>query len=86
MDHTSRFVICEKTIESHHWIRDVVCGEDRSALRSGQAPQLLAALRNAAETLLRRAGREEITAARRHFAARPHKALTLVRRRFRARR
>ena len=74
------------SIESHHWIRDVVFGEDRSALRSGRAPQLLAAVRNAAETLLRRAGRDEITAARRHFAARPHKALTLVRRRFRARR
>lgn len=74
------------SIESHHWMRDVVFGEDGSALRSGPAPQLMAALRNAAETLLRRAGREEITATRRHFAARPHKALTLVRRRFRARR
>ena len=73
------------SIESHHWIRDMVFGEDRSALRSGSAPQLLAALRNAAETLLRRAGWEEITAARRHLAARPHKALTLVRRRFPAR-
>jgi predicted transposase YbfD/YdcC len=73
-------------IESHHWIRDMVFGEDRSQLRSGAAPQLMAALRNAAITLLRRSGRDSITAARRHFAARPHKALTLVRRRFPARR
>lgn len=74
------------SIESHHWIRDLVLGEDRSALRSGGAPQLMAALRHAAETLIRRSGRDQITAARRHFAARPHKALTLVRRRFQARR
>jgi predicted transposase YbfD/YdcC len=74
------------SIESHHWIRDLVFGEDGSALRAGRAPQLMAAVRNAAETLIRRSGRDEITAARRHFAARPHKALTLVRRRFRARR
>ena len=29
-----------------HWVRDVVFGEDHSQVRTGSAPQLLAALRN----------------------------------------
>jgi predicted transposase YbfD/YdcC len=73
------------SIESHHWTRDVVFGEDRSQLRTGGAPQFMAALRNAAETLIRRSGRDGITAARRHFAAHPAKTFTLIRRRFPAR-
>jgi predicted transposase YbfD/YdcC len=72
-------------IESHHWIRDMVFGEDRSHLRCATAPQIMAALRNAAVTLIRRSGRDRITAARRHFAAHPTKAFTLIRRRFPAR-
>lgn len=72
-------------IESHHWVRDVDFGEDASQQRSGNAPQIMAALRNAAETLLRRGGFTAIAAARRHFARRPGKALTLIRREFPAR-
>jgi predicted transposase YbfD/YdcC len=68
------------SIERHHWIRDVVFGEDASALRTGAAPQVMAALRNAAITLIRRAGWTGITAARRHFAAHPAGAITLIRR------
>ena len=83
---TSRFVICGKTIESHHWVRDVVFGEDRSRIRMQAAPQLMAAMRNAAETLIRRTGTTQITAARRHFAAHPATAFTLIRRRFCVRR
>jgi Transposase DDE domain len=37
-----------------HWIRDVTFGEDACQVRSGQAPQVLAALRNAVVGLLRR--------------------------------
>jgi predicted transposase YbfD/YdcC len=68
-------------IESGHWVRDVDFGEDRSRIRSGQAPQILAALRNAIVTLLRRAGRSAIASARRFFAAHPRRAFTLIRRR-----
>jgi predicted transposase YbfD/YdcC len=68
-------------IESTHWVRDVDFGEDRSRLRSGHAPQILAALRNAIVTLLRRAGHTAIAAARRFFAAHPRRAFTLIRRR-----
>jgi len=68
------------SIESRHWVRDVDFGEDRSQIRTGNAPQVLAALRNAVLTLIRRTGTTEIAATRRHFAAHPAKALTLLRR------
>jgi predicted transposase YbfD/YdcC len=70
------------SIECQHWIRDVVFGEDRSRGRSGAAPRFLAALRNAILVLLHRIGRPAISAARRHFAAHPSKALSLVQRAF----
>lgn len=72
------------SIERQHWLRDVVFGEDHSHLRTKTAPQILAALRNAALTLLRRTGHTAITAARRSFAAHPARAFALLRRRFRA--
>lgn len=62
-------------IESRHWVRDVVFGEDRSRLRSGAAPQIMAALRNLAHTLIRRGGTKRIAAQRRAFAAHPAHAL-----------
>jgi len=66
------------SIESRHWVRDVTFGEDRSRLRSGHAPQVMAALRNLALTLIRRTGTTEIAAYRRHLAAHPAKALRLL--------
>lgn len=74
------------SIETRHYLRDVVFGEDRSRLRTGAAPHILAALRNACLTLLRRSGHTAITAARREFAAHPARALHLIHRRFPARR
>lgn len=62
-------------------MRDVDFGEDASRIRTGQAPQILAAHRNAIVTLLRRAGRSAIAVARRFFAAHPWHAFTLIRRR-----
>ncbi|GAB4433997.1 MAG: hypothetical protein OHK0015_23350 [Chloroflexi bacterium OHK40] len=45
------------TIESGSYhVRDVTLGEDRNHMRTGQAPQALAALRNGLLTLWRRAG------------------------------
>jgi predicted transposase YbfD/YdcC len=63
---------------SSHHVRDVTFGEDRSRLRSGQAPQILAALRNLALTLLHRQGTSQIAATRRHFASHPRKAFDLL--------
>ncbi len=61
-----------------HYIRDVSFGEDRSRLRTGQAPQVLAALRNLAITLIHRQGFTQIAASRRHFASHPLEALHLL--------
>jgi hypothetical protein len=46
-----------------HWVRDVTLGEDASRIRSGSAPQVMAALRNAAVSLLRLLGADNIAKA-----------------------
>jgi len=48
-------------IESFHWLRDVVWGEDGCRVKTGNAPQVLAAIRNAAINFLRMSGFAEIT-------------------------
>lgn len=66
------------SVETRHWVRDVTFGEDRSRLRTGHAPQIMAAFRNLAHTLIRRIGTTEIAAQRRAFAAHPASALRLL--------
>ena len=66
------------SVEARHWVRDATFGEDRSRLRGGQAPQVMAALRNLCLTLIHRTGTTEIAAARRSFAHHPAKALALL--------
>lgn len=61
-----------------HWVRDWAWDEDRCQVRSGAAPQLLAAARNGAMALLRGAGMDNITAALRTLAARPQHAVRLI--------
>ncbi len=61
-----------------HWVRDVTLGEDRSHIRTGAAPQVMAALRNVVLGLLRRAGWTNIAAALRHYGWQPGAALTLL--------
>ena len=61
-----------------HYVRDVTCGEDASAIRSGSAPQVMAALRSAHLALLRHAGCRNIAAAHRDYAWSPGKALRLL--------
>jgi len=61
-----------------HWVRDVTFDEDRSQIRSGAAPQVMAAVRNLTLALLRRAGAPNIAAALRTYAARPAAAVALV--------
>jgi predicted transposase YbfD/YdcC len=66
------------SVEARHWVRDATFGEDRSRLRRGQVPQLMAAFRNLCLTLIRRTRTTEIAAARRSFAHHPAKALALL--------
>lgn len=61
-----------------HWVRDVTFDEDRSQVRSGNLPQLMAALRNTAIGLLRCSGHTNIAKACRQMAAQPARALALV--------
>ena len=63
---------------SLHWVRDVSLGEDGCRVRSGEAPQILAALRNAGLRLMRASGLTGIAAALRRHAAKPLEALRLV--------
>ena len=61
-----------------HWVRDVVFGEDQSQVRTGSAPQLLAALRNLVTGMLRLNGVKNIAAALRHYGWKPWETLTLI--------
>lgn len=61
-----------------HYVRDVTMKEDASQVRSGSAPEVMAALRNVALGLLRQAGATNIAAARRHYSYKPREALSLL--------
>jgi len=66
------------SVESRPWLRDVTFAEDRSRLRSGPAPQIMAAFRTLALTLIRRTGTTASAAFRQHLRSRPTKALRLL--------
>jgi hypothetical protein len=61
-----------------HGGRDGTCDEDRSPVRCGRIPPVLAALRHTALGLLRWAGHTPIAAACRRLAAQPAQALALI--------
>ena len=61
-----------------HWVRDVTFDEDRSQVRTGAAPQVMAAFRNVVIGLLRRTGTRNIAAALRHYAWKPLATLELL--------
>jgi predicted transposase YbfD/YdcC len=61
-----------------HWVRDVTYDEDRSQVRAGSAPQVMATLRNTAISLHRLSGATSIAAALRHHAARTQRPITLL--------
>lgn len=61
-----------------HWVRDVTFDEDRSQVRRGSGPQMMASLRNLAISLLRMAGATNIAAATQHLGRRSYKALRLL--------
>ena len=61
-----------------HWVRDVTFDEDRSQVRCGNIPQVMAALRNTVIGVLRCAGYTNLAAACRRLAAQPLQALALI--------
>ncbi len=67
------------TIENQlHYVRDVSFGEDHCQIHFGNAPQALAALRNAILALFRFEGWPSTPTAFRHFDAHPQLALRLL--------
>lgn len=67
------------TIENRtHWVRDVTYDEDRSQIRTGTGPQVMATLRDAAIGALRIAGFTNIAAANRHHARHANRPLALL--------
>ena len=67
------------SVESLFHVRDVTFGEDACRARTGAAPMILSALRNAAITLLDQTDVANKAAALRRHAAHPDEALALVR-------
>jgi predicted transposase YbfD/YdcC len=63
---------------SLHYVRDVTFAEDRSRIRTGHAPQILAACRNLAITLIHRSGSSHIAASRRFFSYHPRRVFDLL--------
>ena len=61
-----------------HWVRDMTFDEDRSQVRTGAAPQVMAACRNLVLALLRRSGTTNVAQALRTYAGRPAEAVALV--------
>lgn len=61
-----------------HWVRDVSFDEDRSQVRTGNAPQVMATVRNTSISLLRLTGWTNIAAALRHHAAHPDQAIACL--------
>ena len=60
------------------WVRDVTMDEDRCQIRSGSAPQIMAALRNLVISLFRIGKEPNIAAALRRCATKPSYSLSLV--------
>jgi predicted transposase YbfD/YdcC len=58
-----------------HWVRDVTFDEDRSTVRHGSIPQVMAALRTTAIGLFRVLGVTNIAKACRYYAAHPQLVL-----------
>jgi predicted transposase YbfD/YdcC len=61
-----------------HWVRDVTYQEDKSLVRTGNAPRVMATLRSLAISLLRLDGHDNIAAANRHHARDPQRTLRLL--------
>lgn len=65
-------------VEHLHWLRDVVWHEDKSTIRTGNAPQVMSALTNLVITLFRLQGVTKITEETRRNAQNPRRPLQLL--------
>jgi hypothetical protein len=65
-------------MKNAHWIRDVTYQEDKSLVRTGNAPCVMASLRNLAISILRMDGHSNIAAANRHHARDPQRTIKLL--------
>src|SRR5690242_1992144 len=61
-----------------HWVRDVTYQEDKSMVRTGNAPRVMASLRSLAISILRLDGHANIAAANRHHARDSQRTLKLL--------
>lgn len=61
-----------------HWVRDVTFDEDRSTIRTGVGPRVMASLRNFVIALMRLLGVTNIAKKLRELAAKPHRALAML--------
>lgn len=61
-----------------HWVRDVTFDEDRSQIRTGNAPRVMATLRNLAIGALRLGGHTNIAAGIRSVSRNLNRALQLL--------
>jgi hypothetical protein len=61
-----------------HWVRDETFCEDRSQIRTGSAPRVMATLRNLVITILRRCGTTNIAKTLRWFSFNIHLALKMI--------
>jgi predicted transposase YbfD/YdcC len=66
------------SVEHLHWLRDVIWHEDKSLLRTGNAPQVMSAFTNLVITLFRLQGVTKYTEETRRNAQNPHRALQLL--------
>jgi len=80
IEHLFRLVHGHWSIESLHWVRDNTFDEDRSQVRTGTLPRVLATLRNLAIGIIRHATYRSvnIAAATRQLARQPGLALDLL--------
>ena len=61
-----------------HWVRDVTFDEDRSQIRTGHGPAVMATLRNLAISLHRAAGATNVAQACRNVSRHPNRVLPLL--------
>jgi len=61
-----------------HWVRDATYQQDKSLVRTANAPRVMASPRNLAISLLRLDGHINIAAANRHHARDPQRTLKLL--------
>jgi predicted transposase YbfD/YdcC len=66
------------TVEHLHWLRDVIWNEDKSLLRTGNAPQVMSALTNLVITLFRLQGVTKYRDETRRNAQNPRRTLQLL--------